>query len=716
VEIARSAEKTGVAVLTWQRVQPTQVSSQSMKFTIPDSWAMGAYVCHVVSGEAKSLKASEAVTLNAPDPWWLQGDGGCTEASPGGWLRIFGKSLHFDSPSQVRLESAGKKIVLAVRETKDTGGYALAVAVPTDLPAGNYAVAVHNGFGGPEAWSAAGHVQIHLAPQWNQEVFDVSKFVAAGGGSVAGDCTVAVKAALAKAAANGGGIVYFPRGRYLINEELIVPRFVTLKGEGQGLVSLYWPQRDTALASLITGTDDFAVEDLAIYTNGIHRYAISGRNKMRVQRVRIRADIYYRHDFVGKAHAVKPVEVPSTSGGAGVKISGDNVLMTDCDVYHSCSAIEMYHTRGGLIARNRFDYGASPMQIYGLSRVIIEDNEFAGAALWASGIGVSLYHEACASYHIYYAHNRTRQTYGGDREAVTTDGHGTAYIGKVAAVTGCKLTLAEFPWWGSAHKDMIPFKDFQRGIERKRPQNEYSAEEWHGITLYILDGRGAGQYRNVLECEGKQVTLDKPWTVPPDATSIVSIGKFMGRMLFIGNEFRDAGTSIQLYPPNCDSIVAENQLWRVESTNCGAELSHRLLSPTPSAGQRPDAWRVEPSWFNQFLNNHIWEGNGWAGGSSVLGVHAYGHVLETGDAGFNGLPISRGHVVRGNQLDNNANILVEGSVRDVIVEHNAVRNAEQGVVLRASRSHASGTDLTPPDGVFIGENTFQNVGDPVVKP
>ena len=484
VEIARLTDKTGDATLSWQRVRPAQVSSQSMKFAIPESWAMGTYACRVVSGEAKPLKTSEAVTLNAPDPWWLQGDGGSTAASPGGWLRIFGKSLQFEAPSQVRLDGAGKKIVLAAQKTKDTGGYALSVAVPTDLPAGSYAVAVHNGFGGRDAWSAAGHVQIRPAPPWNQEVLDVSKFVAAGGGSAAGDCTAAVKAALAKAAANGGGVVYFPRGRYLINEELKVPPFVTLKGEGQGLVSLYWPPRDTALKSLITGTDDFAVEDLAIYTNGIHRDAISGRNNMRVQRVRIRADSYYRHDFVGKAHAVKPVEVPSTGMGAGVRISGDNVVMTDCDVYHSSAAIEMYHTRGGLIARNRFDYGWGPMQIYGLSRVIIEDNEFAGSALWASGIGVSLYHEACASYHIYYARNRTRQTYGGDREALTTDGHGTAYIGKVATVSGSKLTLAEESWWGNAHKDMIPFKDFQRGIERKHSQNEYGAEEWHGIKRW----------------------------------------------------------------------------------------------------------------------------------------------------------------------------------------------------------------------------------------
>ena len=379
----------------------------------------------------------------------------------------------------------------------------------------------------------------------------------------------------------------------------------------------------------------------------------------------------------------------------------------------SCSAIEMYHTRGGLIARNRFDYGHGPMQVYGLSRVIFEDNEFAGAALWASGIGVSLYHEACASYHIYYARNRTRQTYGGDREALTMDGHGTAYVGKIAAANGTRLTLAADSWWGSAHKDLIPVKDFQRGIERKRPQDDFRAEEWHGITLYILDGRGAGQYRNVLVCEGSQVTVDQPWTVPPDATSVVSIGKFQGRMLFIGNEFRDAGTSVQLYPPNCDSVVAGNQLWRVESTNCGAELNHRILTPPPPPGQNPEAWRVEPSWYNQFLDNHIREGNGWGGTAAVLGVFSRGRLLGSEDTALTELTLSRGHVVRGNQLDNNASIVVDGTVRDVIVEHNAVDHADQGVIVRAA---APGSPRSAPREVWLGDNTFRDVGVPVVKP
>ena len=51
----------------------------------------GIYRFEIQADGAKSAP----VWLNAPDPWWQQGDWG-KEASPGGWLRIFGKCLSFD--------------------------------------------------------------------------------------------------------------------------------------------------------------------------------------------------------------------------------------------------------------------------------------------------------------------------------------------------------------------------------------------------------------------------------------------------------------------------------------------------------------------------------------------------------------------------------------------------------------------------------------------
>jgi hypothetical protein len=463
---------------------------------------------------------------------------------------------------------------------------------------------------------------------------------------------------------------------------------------------------------LVSGTDDFVVEDLAIYTSGVHKNVITGHSNVRVQRVRIRANFYQRHDFVGKAHPGIPIVVAeSANSGAGVLITGDNVVITDCDIYHSDKSIVLKETFGGLIARNRCDYGFSPLQAYGLSRVIIEDNEFAGAGLWASGSGIGLY-RSCATYHLYYAHNHIRQVYGGDSECVTTDGHGTAYLGKVANVQSNQLTLADDPWLGSGDKHMISEQNFQFSIKKWRPQGDFATDEWHGVTLYILSGRGAGQYRNVIAYKGKQVTLEQPFVVPPDTNSIVSIGKFQGRHLFVGNEFRDGRFSVQLYAPCCDCIVAENQIWRTAKMCSGASLATHTLKQTPPTGGQPrEVWLAQPGWFNQLLDNHIWEGNGWASESSVIDVSANVNVPTSADPAIRNVYPLLGHVIRGNQLDNNAYIRVVGPVKDLIIEHNVVQNVEQAVTVSALPNAPSKS--APPDGVWIGDNTFRNVAKPV---
>jgi hypothetical protein len=210
--------------------------------------------------------------------------------------------------------------------------------------------------------------------------------------------------------------------------------------------------------------------------------------------------------------------------------------------------------------------------------------------------------------------------------------------------------------------------------------------EWHGITLYILDGKGAGQYRNLSQCHGRELEVERPWDILPDSSSVVSIGKFNGRHLFIGNRFIDTGTSVQLYPPNAECIVAENQIERVNSTNVGGALTSKL----PWSGIR-----VEPSWFNQFLNNVIVEGNAWGMASSQM------YVYGTNEDSF--VPISRGNIVRSNTLMNNSSINISGAVADALVEGNTVSNSDVGIQVRAKSK-------TFPTGLLLRNNRFQNVG------
>jgi hypothetical protein len=81
------------------------------------------------------------------------------------------------------------------------------------------------------------------------------------------DDTQAVLAALKAAGDNGGGVVYFPRGRYLLTKALIIPRFVILRGERRDFVNLLWPDMKHPPTALMRGSNHFALEDLTLYAS-----------------------------------------------------------------------------------------------------------------------------------------------------------------------------------------------------------------------------------------------------------------------------------------------------------------------------------------------------------------------------------------------------------------------------------------------------------------
>ncbi len=61
-------------------------------------------------------------------------------------------------------------------------------------------------------------------------IFDVRRMGAKGDGSR--DDTAAIQSAIDSAAADEGGVVFFPKGRYRITRSLIKKRAVSLEGEG----------------------------------------------------------------------------------------------------------------------------------------------------------------------------------------------------------------------------------------------------------------------------------------------------------------------------------------------------------------------------------------------------------------------------------------------------------------------------------------------------
>ena len=640
-------------------VKPLQASEVSLKFALPASLKLGVYAFRVKA----SGGASGPVYVNRPDVWWIQGDLG-VDASPGGWLRAFGKCLSLDTRQSTAVALRGP-VEVTLKSKGD--GYSLQAELPRNLPAGEYLVRTHNGFGGEAGWSPPRKLIVRESTPWPEALVDLVEFGPDPTGQE--DSTLAFKQALSQAEQRGGGIVRVPRGRYMLSETLTLPRFTALRGEDRQLATLFWVDAEKPLPVLIQGSNSFKVENLSIYATR-YKHIISGdlgatvgAGDVTLQRLLVRGVVYRpskTQDDVDKRFREGP--------GDTVRLGGQNVIITDCDFYGSGRALFLSRTRGGLVARNKFYNGRWGWYcISGSDGLIFEDNEIIGADLMATGGGLNCLDGSSYSQNIYYARNKLSLMHGWDREAMTSDAGGGAYHGKIASSDGKMLTLADDAKWGGRN--------------------------WAGAGVFIVDGKGRGQYRRIVSTDGRNVELDRGWDVPPDQTSYVSITMVQEKYLLIDNDISDATCAIQFYGISLHHIVAGNR-----SSRAGGFHNLGL-----------NYYGFQPSWYVQFLNNEIVEGN--QGFNAPLNqfppldshIAAGGVWYEPTKA-----PLNRCTIMRGNQLRNNARIEVGGGTADTLVEGNLIEKSDVGIEVGGAGSHRVGE----PSSVFLRNNNMLEVRKP----
>ena len=152
------------------------------------------------------------------------------------------------------------------------------------------------------------------------------------------DDSLAFTKALQAAADNGGGAVQFGRGRFYLQDGFVIPPHVTVRGLGQKLTHLSWPDVEAPPDAFLSGTKNFAIEDLSIFA--INAKSVikstgkaSGAANILVHRVGIR-----QSRLTGR-HSPAQVEQRRNEMGrnACLGLAGENVQVTDCDIATDCS-------------------------------------------------------------------------------------------------------------------------------------------------------------------------------------------------------------------------------------------------------------------------------------------------------------------------------------------------------------------------------------------
>lgn len=633
----------------FQIVPPADVAinPRSVCFVVPPTLKPGVCKCTVTSRDGTLIWL-----LNMPQIWWSQADSG-QSGTPGGWLRLFGRCLAFEgvSPS-VELRSGSDRFPLEIVEALS---WTLTARLSKPLPHGDYEVWAHNGTGGDSGWSRGPKVIVNQTPPpWKPDAVDLTQYGAVPDDQA--DDTAALALALDACKRNGGGIIRLSRGRFRLAGSFEIPARVLLKGAGMEHTHLVWADTDAPPAAFLTNsTGRFGIEDLSIYAHNYERGLSVGTmptaggsaaaypSDVRLRRVRFRFTPFSVRNL---SEAQQVARRTKLTRAAVVAIFADDVKLLDCDFAWPTNIGFSVQGNDILCRRNSAHAeGGGWCPLGGGRRIICEDNEYCGVTT-----GITRGAE------VWFARNRVRHQYRGDREGFTTDG-----------TFGGVGFLKSFEVKG----DLITFKAAQ---DRSEPDRTPAA-------VRIVEGKGVGQYREIVQFGSGEIRMTRPFDVTPDATSVLWAANALSRHIIYGNEFSDTGIGAQLFGGGLDCVIANNTSSR-------------------SGGFR--AWGNDMCDYVQLLSNVINEGYGTAGQEAFAGLSSI-HVVGPWVEEYKGTTL-RGAVVRGNVVHSNGSIALRGSIHDVLVEDNRVMHSPTGIV---------GDVIAGQDGVILRGNTFEDVDTPL---
>jgi hypothetical protein len=675
---------------------------------------------------------SRPYLINRTRAEWLSAE----RAAPGEVVRVFGRSLvslslypewdeHGRPVSYAGYVKATPRVVLraddgtfVAAEIVKASSYDVHFRLPGNLAAGTYRVFVHNGHGGPAGWSDPLELTVGAAPVWPQEVFDVCRLGAVGDGIA--DDTAAIQTALQKAEENHGGIVLFPPGSYLVKATLRVPKCTVLRGQSRERSWIFFPDRvdhgkyEEGMGILvgIAGESDFAVERLSIH--GVYsRFLVAAPVKpsisaeMRGWPDMLRLDgpepenifirdcrIYHEPTYHYHSRPDEPFlteergDVESKWGVfAAVALRGKNLSVTDNCIKGAGMPVVFVSSRLATLARNELFAGTSAngFAAHGGNyptapipdRCIFEDNNvLPGSNKCHSGFWA---HAAGTRY--YFARNHLRPFWVSDAEGILFHGFGRQLTLDVTKCEGTSLALAGAGRW---RKD----NDGGNG-DLVDDAGQLVPGKFKSCECLVVEGRGLGQSRTVVDNTGDHVTLDRPWDLEPNAQSKVALMTYpqFRQMIVADNVLEDLGAGIFIWGNGQDCVIDGNQMSRCGGVQlCQVDLPYREWSG---------------NYFVQAIHNIIREGRhyetsrSWTAGWS--GINRYYPKRGVGQLGL---------VFR-------ANLHEDDSVMGLHAGHKAKDGPvnDAGLVLEDNRAADSKVGIIIGEGVSatLRGNTFEHV-------
>ena len=670
--ITKITVSDGANLAETEMIQPNR---QSIKFPIPDTLTEGLYTV-TFEGDAETVTR----TLNAPAVRWIQGDEGSI-ATPGGWIRVNGECMRVNGDKTPFIKIGD--ITLSPSLIYDD--YSVQFVIPESL-LGEYDVTYSNGYAEQSGLKLT-VAESHEA-SWRKVVYNVLEHGISG--DMVSDVTEALQALLKKVGEEGGGIIYFPRGRYHVTGMFDIPKGTVIRGDGYKFSQIFWtdewcerkeyPDGGTHWAptrtpdGMLKSEGEFALEDIDFAASRIGSFIIAGDEdkpvkNIRLDNVRISANAFfgwYLHSRCGENfHRARCDVLWETMRCRTdmISICGDNIKIRNCKFQWSARP---FAERGGisnLLMQNNTFGGQTAvddwMPFGKLENAIIEDCDIHE---WTGG---------CSGTNIYYARVKILDVVDNNREALTTDtAYGTQYYGPMEKIEGNTFT---FPV-GLIHPEVGRFKPRVGG------------------TLCILSGTGAGQFRRIsaIDFEANSVTIAEPFEVLPDETSHIVANDMYSNWYFVDNTIENSG-SLQLYTAQHNTVIDGTNLIRSASIKSWGQDVYGTVSN---------------QWYISFINNKLTDCNyyhftGWYMDPKLPGDSFICCFGEGGDTN------SIAMTMRGNELTFNSCINMRGGecehgIEDFVIDSNKFTDCRCAMYLENKA-----------DRILITGNEFTNCGDKV---
>ncbi len=555
-----------------RELKPLMVSDENIMFTIPKDMSMGIYSVKIKN----SYGESDEVLVNAPNAWWFIADDG-EEITENGTVQVMGNALFLNGAARVKLVSQrdGCEYPLDVYFSDEYCVRARA----SDLPLGRYDIWVHNGYGGECGWSR--HDWIDCVPAYKRGEAHITL------NPVDDDMFDTIDTALLELEKCGGGALTLTEGEYLVKGPIRIGKGVRLVGEGDVRVNMYGSVNFFSRSEVNNVYFDFLHTkegNLAyVHGDGVRIYNSTFVISEKIETAR---------EMIGVAFLAQSVK---------------NLVIENSEIYADHMGVDLSRCSFSAIRSCHIKAGAGGIYFRACNRVTAEDNLMttiglvAGSSIWPNNSYVG-------NFFNYVARNRIIHCLWGDREGITYDDHGTYFFGKAAA-HGCELVTEYAPQVFDGIPNGVPT---HRTPYRKHnflaalTAHKRDDREWHGLNAVIISGKGMGQFRAVEAIEGNLVIIDRPWDVIPDNSSVFIMGVFNGRHILDKN-YIETAACLQTYPPNYESIVANNILYRGGSVVVNSTL--RQIDEKPynnhSGNWRKDApmFSAEPNILTTVVGN-----------------------------------------------------------------------------------------------------------------